>query len=104
MSALKPPENQTERGQLYTVLRRDPSRMGSGFNGEVTAIWEQVGTCIAPDPGTAFRKVVLRPGEAVLSNVHGEYMAFGMDNTAHIAAELHLRDLEADDPTEQVAP
>lgn len=74
MNALHPPENQSEHGLEFAVYRREDGKLNS---------WKALGTVVAPD---------------LPSDVHGEYRVFCMDDSAHLAAELQLRDLSADTP------
>lgn len=96
MSVLNPPENQSEHGHRFIVFRRAEQWFDT---------WVSIGEIVAPDAGTAFRKVVLRPRGKPGADVHGEYRVFPMEGAAHLGAELHLhlRDLDAAEPSERVA-
>ncbi len=70
----------------HLVLRYDPERTAWSLVREVDAV----------DPGAAFRKAVLpEPGMEARAAIFGEYLTVPLDECAHIAVELHLRDLAA---------
>lgn len=59
------------------------------------ACWEEVGMTHARTAVDAFRKVVLPPPNVAELPMGGRYRIFTTQDSAHLAVEFNLRDLDA---------
>lgn len=63
--------------------------------------WREVACTAAPDPGSAFRTVVLGANDD--RSPVGEYRIFQLEGHAHLGVELTLRDLAQEQNPKAVA-